>query len=239
MLDRDAVEKLIRESVERSKRARREYHLFGKTLISVKGNIFPNIDFEQIIKEVEDNMEPHLFEEVDYIFIGSFSENDERALEAHYKDGAIYITSDLPTNRDYVENIIHETAHAIEGQHGLSIYGDKKVEREFLGKRERLKYRIQAEQTGVPEIPPNIDFLAPEYSEDFDLFLYKGIGYEKLNNLTMGLFVSPYAATSLREYFANGFEEYFLGDREYLQKASLQLFIKIEEIILGEENEYF
>ena len=123
MLDRDAVEKLIRESAERNKRARREYHLFGNTMISVKGNIFPNIDFEQIVKEIEEHMSSHLFEEVDYIFIGSFSENEERALEAHYEDGAIYITSDLPTNRDYIENIVHETAHAIEGQHGLSIYG--------------------------------------------------------------------------------------------------------------------
>jgi len=234
MLDRDAVEKLIRESAERSKRERREYHLFGNTMISVKGNIFPSINFEQIVKEIEEHMFPHLFEEVDYIFIGSFSENEERALEAHYEDGAIYITSDLPTNRDYIENIVHETAHAIEGQHGLSIYGDKNIEQEFLGKRRRLAARLRAEGIDIS----TIDFEDPEYSQDLDLFLYKDIGYEKLTNLTMGLFASPYAATSLREYFANGFEEYFLGDREYLPKVSPQLFIKIENIVLGEQNEH-
>tara|TARA_R110000824_G_scaffold109020_1_gene256442 strand:- start:293 stop:1000 length:708 start_codon:yes stop_codon:yes gene_type:complete len=234
MLDRDAVEKLIRESAERSKRGRREYHLFGNTMISVKGSIFPSINFEQIVKEIEEHMFSHLFEEVDYIFIGSFSENDERALEAHYEDGAIYITSDLPTNRDYIENIVHETAHAIEGQHGLSIYGDKNIEQEFLGKRRRLAARLRAEGIDIS----TIDFSDPEYSQDLDLFLYKDIGYEKLTNLTMGLFASPYAATSLREYFANGFEEYFLGDREYLPKVSQQLFIKIENIVLGEQNEH-
>ena len=235
MLDRSAVEKLIRESAERSKRARREYHLFGNTMISVKGNIFPNIDFEQIVKEIEEHMSSHLFEEVDYIFIGSFSENDERALEAHYKDGAIYITSDLPTNRDYLENIVHETAHAIEGQHGLSIYGDKNIEQEFLGKRRRLAARMTAENIDISAL----DFEEPEYSQELDFFLYKNVGYEKLNNLTVGLFNSAYAATSLGEYFSNGFEEYFLGERAYLHKVSPQLFIKIEEIVMGDENGYF
>ena len=193
MLDRSAVEKLIRQSAERSKKGRKEYHLFGNTMISVKGNIFPSINFEQIVKEIEKHMFPHLFEEVDYIFIGSFSENEERALEAHYEDGAIYITSDLLTNRDYIENIVHETAHAIEGQHGLSIYGDKNIEQEFLGKRRRLAARIQAEGIDIS----TIDFEEPEYSQDLDLFFYKDIGYKKLTNLTMGLFASPYAATSL------------------------------------------
>jgi len=234
MLDRDAVEKLIRESAERSKRARREYHLFNKTLISVKGNILPTIDFSQIVKEIEEHMPPHLFEEVDYIFVGSFSENDERALEAHYEDGAIYITSDLPTNIDYVENIVHETAHAIEAQHGLAIYGDRSIEQEFLGKRRRLEARMTAESIDVS----TLDFEDPEYSRELDFFFYKNIGYEKLNNLTIGLFNSAYASTSMGEYFANGFEEYFLGDRAYLRKVSPQLFMKIETIISGDENEY-
>jgi len=236
MLDRDAVERLIRESVERSKKGRREHHLFGKTLVSVKEDVLPSIDFSQIIDKIEEIMPPHLFEEVDDIFVGSFSENDDRALEAHYESGAIYITSDLPSNRDYIENIVHETAHAIESRHGLSIYGDRKIEREFLGKRERLAARLRAEGYDTSRV----DFNDPEYSANFDMFLYKDVGYEKLTNLTMGLFASPYGATSLKEYFANGFEEYFLGDREYLPKISAQLFIKIEEIIEGEDrNGYF
>jgi len=234
MLDRKTVEKLIRESAERSKRGRREHHLFGKTIISVKEDVLPSINFNQIVQRIEKTMPSHLFDEVDSIFVGSFSENDDRALEAHYKDGAIYITSDLPTNQDYLENIVHETAHAIEGQLGLSIYGDKKVEREFLGKRERLMARLRAHGAS----PPEMLFYDPEYSEELDLYLYKDVGYEKLVNLTHGLFNSPYAATSLSEYFANGFEEYFLGRREYLPKVSPQLFIKIEKII-GDEDEYF
>jgi len=233
MLDRDAIEKLIRESVERHKKSRKEYYLFNRIMVSVKDDVFPNIDFNEIIEEIEKYMPPHLFEDIDDIFIGSFSENDDRALEAHYESGAIYITSDLILNKDYIENIVHETAHALESRLGLSIYGDKKIEREFLGKRERLKARLRAEDIDVS----NINFEDPEYSTEFDLFLYKNVGYEKLTNLTMGLFNSPYAATSLKEYFANGFEEYFLGHREYLPIVAPQLFIKLEEII-GDEYEY-
>ena len=62
MLDRNAVEKLIRESVERNKQGRREYHIFGKTLVSVKKDVFSNIDFNQVISEIEENMPPHLIE---------------------------------------------------------------------------------------------------------------------------------------------------------------------------------
>ena len=162
MLDRKTVEKLIRESAERSKRGRREHHLFGKTIISVKEDVLPSINFIQIVQRIEKIMPSHLFDEVDSIFVGSFSENDDRALEAHYEDGAIYITSDLATNQDYLENIVHETAHAIEGQLGLLIYGDKKIEREFLGKRERLMARLRAH--GVS--PPEMLFYDPEYSAD-------------------------------------------------------------------------
>ena len=47
------------------------------------------------------------------------------------------------------------------------------------------------------------------------------VGYDNLNNFTNGLFSSPYGATSLKEYFANGFEEFFLGNREHLKRIRL------------------
>ena len=51
----------------------------------------------------------------------------------------------------------------------------------------------------------------------------------------MGLFVSPYAATSLQEYFANGVENYFLDDRDYLRKISPVLTEKIIRILENEQ----
>jgi len=46
-----------------------------------------------------------------------------------------------------------------------------------------------------------------------------------------GLFPNAYSPTSIREYFASGFEEYFLGDRNYLKKVSPVLYRKIKEIL--------
>ena len=51
----------------------------------------------------------------------------------------------------------------------------------------------------------------------------------------MGLFVSPYAATSIQEYFANGFEKYFLDETRTVKNVSPVLYRKIEEIINDDE----
>ena len=78
--------------------------------------------------------------------------------------------------------------------------------------------------------PDMAKFLNPEYSDEYDIYLYQDIGYPLLANFSLGLFTSPYAITSLREYFASGFEEYFLKDRKYLREISPVLYNKIELI---------
>ena len=75
-----------------------------------------------------------------------------------------------------------------------------------------------------------------EYEEKFDDFLYKKIGYQTLSSIAMGLFITPYAATSLREYFATGYVEYLMGDRNYLKSMSPTLYKKIEYLV-GETDE--
>jgi len=47
----------------------------------------------------------------------------------------------------------------------------------------------------------------------------------------MGLFVSPYGATSIQEYFANGFEKYYLDNPGRVRIISPVLYEKITEII--------
>jgi len=42
--------------------------------------------------------------------------------------------------------------------------------------------------------------------------------------LTMGLFASPYGATSLKEYFANGFEKFYLGETRLVKATSPVLY---------------
>ena len=221
------IEQIIRESVEKSKNQRKEYIIFNRILVHL---LQPTIiSFTEVVEQIEEKVPQHMFDEIDEIFVGSFEENDSRALEAHYESGAIYITNDMVTANDYVESIIHETAHSIEQARGFEIYGDQKVQEEFLGKRMALKRDLDANGYDV-----NADFGDIEYSEDFDLYLYKEVGYDEIGNLTSGLFYSPYAATSVNEYFANGLENFFLGNREYLKRISPQLTKKIWEIINDE-----
>ena len=60
------------------------------------------------------------------------------------------------------------------------------------------------------------------------MFLYKTVGYDKLMNLVQGLFINPYAATSLREYFATGFTDFYLdSNHKFLQKISPALYKKL------------
>ena len=221
------IEQIIRESVEKSKNQRKEYIIFNRILVHL---LQPTIiSFTEVVEQIEEKVPQHMFDEIDEIFVGSFEENDSRALEAHYESGAIYITNDMVTANDYVESIIHETAHSIEQARGFEIYGDQKVQEEFLGKRMTLKRTLDANGYDV-----GADFADIEYSEDFDLYLYKEVGYDEIGNLTSGLFYSPYAATSVNEYFANGLENFFLGNREYLKRISPQVTKKIWEIVSDE-----
>ena len=80
----------------------------------------------------------------------------------------------------------------------------------------------------------NLDFFETEYDEEFDLFLYKEVGYDALRLLVVDLFTAAYSATSLREYFARGFEEYYLGNLLYLKDISPYIYKKLS--LLNEKD---
>jgi len=70
-----------------------------------------------------------------------------------------------------------------------------------------------------------------EYNEDFDKFLYETVGYDKLAPLINGVFISAYAPTSLREYFATGFTAYYMdSNHDYLKRLGPQLYNKINSL---------
>ena len=52
-----------------------------------------------------------------------------------------------------------------------------------------------------------------------------------------GVFPSAYAPTSLDEYWAEGFESYFLGKKEELLNTCPKLFNKIDTLYRGKQNE--
>ena len=117
----------------------------------------------------------------------------------------------------------------MEDQYGWQIYTED-LKDEFLGKRQRLYHLLTAEGF---HINPAL-YASTEYSKTFDEFLANEVGYPMLLTLSMGLFVSPYGATSLQEYFANGFEKYILDNPQYVRDVSPVLYGKIEEIINDE-----
>ena len=228
--NKSKIEQIIADSLSRHKEQRREYTLFGK-FFYLKEPFLGNIDVHGVIETLETSMPSHLFDEIDEVLVGDFDFLHERSLEAMYKDGAIYVTNQIQSAKDLIENIVHEASHSLEYSYGAVIYGDRKINAEFIGKRERLRSILQSEGYKVA----SYDFEDVEYDEEFDAFLYKEVGYVKLNNLVNGLFVSSYAVTSLKEYWAVGFEDYFIGDRDYLKTISPILFRKIEEVITYED----
>ena len=68
--------------------------------------------------------------------------------------------------------------------------------------------------------------------KEFDEFLHEDVGYDKLGEVLKGVVVTPYAMTSLREYFATGFTEFYLypDSHGYLQKTSPELYKKLVQL---------
>ena len=159
-----------------------------------------------------------------FFFVGYVDEffKDGREYNAMYKDGAIYLSPDQDNERDLLDDIFHELAHAIEKKNQEQIYGDGRLEREFIAKRNTLYYLLDDEKYDIE------DYKNSEYDYDFDQHLYKVIGYDKLRAISSGLFYSPYAITALREYWANGFENYLLGNKNKLKELSPVLYNKVD-----------
>ena len=72
------------------------------------------------------------------------------------------------------------------------------------------------------------------FSQELDDFLNREIGYDNLGVITSNLFLSPYACTDLREYFANGFEHYFRSSPEEVKTVSPVLYRKVLSLLRGE-----
>jgi len=182
------------------------------------------VDVESVVAKVEQTIPDHLLSEVEMIIVGWFQEFEDREINAFYKDGTLCISHFQDDNEDMYDDIIHEISHSIEAPFGYEIYGDNKLKDEFLRKRKYLHDILW--QLGYKA--PVAFFENTEYDEEFDMFLYKTIGYDKLANLVQGLFINPYAATSLREYFATGFTDFYMdSNHKFLQKISPALYKKL------------
>jgi len=213
----------IIDGVEKSKKDFKQHYIHGKPIIFSQPFINDiNIDF--VKRKIESLTPEYFFDNVDGFFVGYVEEffKDGREYNAMFKDSAIYLSPDQDNERDLLDDILHELAHAVEEKNKQKIYGDGRLEREFIGKRKTLYHLLDDDEYDLE------DYENPEYNHDFDQHLYKDIGYDKMRLTSSSLFYSPYAATALREYWANGFENYLLGSRGKLKEISPALYEKID-----------
>jgi hypothetical protein len=221
------IEPNLVEYIAKSNLDKKEFSLFKRIPTFVKDPIENNIYFQDVIKKLESTIPEHLFYEVDLIIVGQFPELKERGVKSVYLDGAIYATNEQKSTDDLYDDIVHELAHSLEKPYSLDIYGDDKLKLEYLGKKQRLLDILRANGYNIGN---DLDSIS-DYVQEFDEFLYFDLGFEQLKSFTRGLFVTPYSATSLSEYFSEGFEHYLIHDPIYLNKISPVLYNKVGYLI--------
>jgi len=198
------------------------------TEVFVKDPITNNVSAKKVVNSIFEKVPRHLMRNVESIYIGNFDYLNDRDIQGIYENSAIFVTNQQEDEEDLFDDILHEVAHSVEELYSRDLYEDGRMEKEFLAKRKNLwlKLKNQGLETELSY------FLNPEFEEKFDSFLHYEVGYQTLDLLASNIFHSPYAATSLREYFADGFEAFFMReDIPRLKSLSPVLFSKITNLM--------
>jgi len=221
--------KLLQENQKKLQQQSSDFYTGSGLHVYIKEPIVDeSIDIERVIATVE-KMLPHaMLSEIEMILVGQFEEFAERNINAAYKDGALYVSNVQNDEEDMVDDIIHEIAHSLEEPYGFEIYADQRVKDEFLKKRARLHNILWSHGFKAPKS----FFKDVEYDKKFDDFLLKKVGYDKLRQYCLGVFINAYAPTSLREYFATAFTDFYMepNGHAYLKKISPEVYKKIFEL---------
>ena len=219
---KDRIKNIIINSYNKVLRERKEFYLNG-ALLQVVDPLSNSINLEKIIHFLQNKIPDQILNLIDIYYIGDFDVFKKRNTNAAYMDGAIYLSNNQDGDKDLLDDIIHELGHALIEKDHINIFGDGLVKQEFLSKRQTLKRILRSKGYDIPK-----SFNTTGFSQDMDDFLYKEVGYKTLTNMINGLFVSPYAVTSLEEYFSTGLEDYYLGKSLLLKSISPQLYNKME-----------
>lgn len=226
-----ASESYIKSSSKKAQKLLKEHVLYGEIQVVIKDNLQQDIDLDKVFKTIENRIPQSLVRDLDIIYIGQFPQLKARNVESAYMNGAIFISNLIIDEETFLKSVIHEMAHNVESVYGRDVYGDHLIIEEFIEKRKALRDILEQQKLFCD---PRL-YIQLDYNITFDDFLYKTVGYDRLAALTTKLYVSPYAATSLREYFANGFEHYFVDENpKYLKSLSPDLYYKINSLTSSE-----
>ena len=215
----------LRQAIKNQEQQKRRFTWNGIEIFIKDPILNPEVELNTVLDKINQRIPAHLFQNVDTMYIGQFDFFKERDINAMYENSAIFVTNEQDDIDDMADDIVHELAHSVEETYRDFVYSDGNLEREFIQKRKQLYSILQSEEV------PNLElgqFMHPYYNRQFDDFLDNEIGYPLLDMLSSNIFYSPYAATSLREYFANGFEAFYLfQETDFLQKFCPVLFEKL------------
>jgi hypothetical protein len=205
-----------------------EYLLFNSIPIIIKDKLTNNIDIKSLIKSIE-NALPYSFRKlINSIIILDDPIFSQRKINAFYHNNTLFISNNQDDENDILDDIVHEYSHALEEKFEEKIYFDGSIKDEFISKRMQIERILRTSGYDTK----NYDFKEISYNKSLDNLFLNVIGYNKFQSLTKyRLFINPYAATSLREYFATGFEEYILGDHKELEVISPKLYKKLHSTI--------
>tara|TARA_A100001515_G_scaffold117824_1_gene99949 strand:- start:3379 stop:4074 length:696 start_codon:yes stop_codon:yes gene_type:complete len=207
----------------------------GKFEIFFKDAFDKQFDYAKAFKSVDFMLPDHFLELIDIVYVGSFDHFKNGSYNAAYENGAVYVSNLQDNVKDLIDDLIHEIAHAVEEAYDHEVYSDKMIQKNFLAKRKKIESILDYEGYDLS----GVDFMNPYYSKNMDIFLRDEVGYETLHNLIPGLFLAPYSISSLREYFARGFEEFYLGKLHDLKTTCPYIFNKIVSLHDNKEREEY
>jgi len=195
--------------------------------VQVDDKLPDNIDLGKVLETIKMICPSNLLEKVKSIKIGNYQKLRSRGVDAIFdSDSNLIITNDQDNNYDIMNDIVHEMAHIAEDIFSNNIYSDDKIKYELVNKREKLRNRLKYQGYDTNQY----DCKSLKYDKLFDNFLWKDIGYSNLAQMSHDIFLSPYAATSLREYWADAFEDYFLKDPNMVKQYSPAVYEKINNL---------
>jgi len=226
--------KSIQQSANKILSEKKNFYFNRGIEFVIKDPLPKDINIEKVMGLLRANLPVSSYDGIKNVYFGKFKILDKRQLTAlHHKDNIYVDSAEATSEKEILDDLVHEFAHRFEENNTEAIYEDGKIVNEFIGKRNRL-FNLISQEVNMDSIEEGkinyFDFLNTEYDEELDAFLYKEIGYEKIRNLAPTLFIRPYAATSLREYFATGFEDYYLEGGQQLKNISPVLYDRINAL---------
>lgn len=220
------------KSYIKSRRNNMDQKLINGVYVMIKDPLPKNVSIDDSILKITKRLPDHFLRLVDVIYVGDFEFLKEKNVNATFLENAIYITNDQDDQNDMLDDIFHEFAHAVEKVNEYEIYSDGSIESEFLNKRHKLEVLLNYQGLKTDQY----NFSNPNFDANLDNFLYREVGYEKIRNISSNMFLGAYSVTSLSEYFATSFENYYLNGRKIVKLLTPAVFRKLEMLNKNEEK---